>query len=311
MRALPAALSKRHIASNRLARSWSGIAGIGYIGQEAATGRDDSDDTAAHELGHNLGRNHAPCGGAAGADANFPYAGAKIGSWGYNAINKALLNPATYVDLMSYCNPAWVSDYNYKAVQTRLETAAFIPAQGPAMYAPVVLVAGTIRNGEVTLKPVHRLVAAPSQQLDGAWAVRLATRDGQQKVYPFTPAEVADAEDGELHFTLTLPDPGPLAAVEVLHGATTLKRAVSVASEAAMPVLEPAGPDAVRLTWDALQFSSAEIAHLANDGTRTTLALWLSGGEALIRTDGLSGGRFEVSLSDGVTATRRVLVTER
>ncbi|MBS1148827.1 MAG: hypothetical protein H6Q89_525 [Myxococcaceae bacterium] len=306
--------------SNRNYYGWvkvgygSGIAGIGYVGQEAATGRDDSDDTAAHELGHNLGRNHAPCGGVAGADPSYPYAGGKIGSWGYNAVNKMLLNPATYADLMSYCNPAWVSDYSYKAVQTRLETQAFIPGGGPAMYAPVVLVAGTIRNGsEVSLRPVHRMIDAPSTRLDGAWAVRLVTLDGQQKVYPFTPDEIADADDRELHFTLNLPDPGPLAAVEVLLGSKTLQRALNLGADALAPApsLRLAGPDAVRLTWDPQQFHSAEIAHLADDGERTTLGLWLTGGDMRIATDGLTGGRFEISLSDGVGSSRQVVFSER
>src|SRR5690606_24359125 len=68
----------------------AGVAGIGYIGQEASVGRDDSISTAQHELGHNMGRNHAPCGGAAGADANYPYANARLGSWGYDAVNRRL-----------------------------------------------------------------------------------------------------------------------------------------------------------------------------------------------------------------------------
>jgi hypothetical protein len=303
--------------SNRNYYGWvkvaygSGIAGIGYIGQEAATGRDDSDDTAAHELGHNLGRNHAPCGGVAGPDANFPYAGGKIGSWGYNAVSKTLLNPATFADLMGYCNPAWVSDYNYKAVQTRLETQAFVATQGPAMYAPVVLVAGSIRGEEVTLRPVHQMVAAPSTRLDGAWAVRLVTLDGTQTVHAFTPDEIADVEDGELHFTLNLPDPGALAGIEILHGPKVMKRVLSTRAPAPDAALQRAGPDAVRLTWNAQLFGSAEVAHLAEDGTRTTLGLWLEGGDVLIRTDGLTGGRFEVSVSDGVSAARRVVMSER
>ncbi len=290
----------------------SGIAGIGYVGDEAATGRDDSDDTAAHELGHNFGRNHAPCGGVAGADANFPHAGGKIGTWGYNAITKTLLNPATYVDLMSYCNPVWISDYTYRAVQTRLETQAFVAPGGPAMYVPVVLVAGVIRNGtEVTLRPVHQMVAARSANQDGAWAVRLVTRDGQQVVVPFTPVEVADSEDGEHHFTFTVPDPGSLVAVEVLNGSTVLQRTLSQATDVPTPVLKAVGSNAVQLSWDARQFGSAQIAHLATDGTRTTLALWLTDGAALVRTDGLVGGRFEVSLSDGVRSTRSVVELHR
>ena len=283
----------------------SGIAGIGYIGQEAATGRDDSLETAAHELGHNMGRPHAPCGGAAGPDPGYPYAGGKIGSWGYDATAKALISPTTFTDLMGYCSPAWTSDYNYKAVQTYLEASPYIPPTAPAMYSPVLLVAGAIRNGAVILAPVHRLVATASAPADGPWALVLHTADGRELVHPFSPLEVADSD--EAHFSLRVADPGPLVSLEVLHGLEVVRRVATLGGEAPAPSLTRLDPTSLHLTWDASRFSSAEIAHLAEDGTRTTLSLWLSGGDAVIRTDGLPPGRFEVSLSDGLAATRRVL----
>jgi hypothetical protein len=42
-----------------------GIAGLGYLSQHVAIGLDGYASVAAHELGHNFGINHAPCGGAA------------------------------------------------------------------------------------------------------------------------------------------------------------------------------------------------------------------------------------------------------
>jgi PKD repeat protein len=285
----------------------SGIAGIGYIGQEAATGRDDSQETVAHELGHNMGRQHAPCGGVAGPDQSYPYAGAKIGSWGYDATNKQLLNPASYTDLMGYCNPAWTSDYNYKAVQTFLEAAPFITGGGASMYAPVLLVAGAIHaNGELSLQPVHRLVAAQTADTDGAWAVVLHTVDGRELVHPFSPVELSEGDDR--HFNLLLPDPGALASMEVVHGTQVVRRIAALGGDAPLPTLTRVDASSVKLTWDARRFASATLAHLADNGTRTTLSLWMSGGEAVVRTDGLSGGHFEVSLSDGLASTRRVLV---
>ncbi|MEZ4586855.1 MAG: CARDB domain-containing protein [Gemmatimonadales bacterium] len=58
-------------------------------------------------------RHHGPlraCGGVASPDPSYPYAGAKIGVWGLDLSTLALKSPATYVDLMSYCSPEWVSD---------------------------------------------------------------------------------------------------------------------------------------------------------------------------------------------------------
>ena len=41
--------------------------------------------TYVHELGHGQGLRHAPCGNPAGPDPDYPYAGAKIGVWGYDS----------------------------------------------------------------------------------------------------------------------------------------------------------------------------------------------------------------------------------
>lgn len=76
--------------------------------------------TFSHELGHNHGRNHAPCGGASGADGSYPYSGALIGSWGYDRDEQELLDPANHRDFMSYCDPSWVSDYTYQAFLERI-----------------------------------------------------------------------------------------------------------------------------------------------------------------------------------------------
>ncbi len=76
--------------------------------------------TFAHELGHNHGRNHAPCGGAAGADSSYPYSGALIGSWGYDFLTGSLIDPSQYRDFMSYCGPEWVSDYSFQAYIERI-----------------------------------------------------------------------------------------------------------------------------------------------------------------------------------------------
>jgi hypothetical protein len=75
---------------------------------------------------------HAPCsrgGSIDGADTRFPYAGAKIGVWGWDSRSAKLMSPMTYVDLMSYCEPTWISDYNYAKIATRakaVNSAAFI-----------------------------------------------------------------------------------------------------------------------------------------------------------------------------------------
>lgn len=101
------------------------IAGTGDPGSRAAIGLgfpQFAAETATHEVGHNHGRQHAPCGGAQGVDPSYPYGGAGIGVWGYDIVTDQLFNPSQYTDMMGYCNPTWVSDYTFKALFSRVKS---------------------------------------------------------------------------------------------------------------------------------------------------------------------------------------------
>jgi hypothetical protein len=99
----------------------SGIAGMATwaAARTPAIGWDrlpSASGVMAHEVGHNLGRSHAPCGGAGGPDASYPHPGGSIGVWGLDVAALLLKNPATHYDLMGYCDPDWVSDFNWSAM---------------------------------------------------------------------------------------------------------------------------------------------------------------------------------------------------
>lgn len=79
--------------------------------------------TMPHEVGHNHGRNHAPCstaGTISGVDPNYPYANGALGSWGYDARTKLLIDPTKSTDIMGYCSNQWMSDYTYSGITTRV-----------------------------------------------------------------------------------------------------------------------------------------------------------------------------------------------
>jgi hypothetical protein len=92
--------------------------------------------TAAHEVGHTMGRNHAPCGGPSGVDPGYPYSGAGIGVWGYDAIAGELKDPGDYTDVMGYCDTQWISDYTYEGIFERISYVNTLSAatNAPRLY---------------------------------------------------------------------------------------------------------------------------------------------------------------------------------
>ncbi|GAC1351032.1 MAG: hypothetical protein NVSMB1_00200 [Polyangiales bacterium] len=116
------------------------VAGLGFLAPpgesfpRAAAGLDIAGIPASelakiirHEIGHNHGRQHLPCGITAGPFDPSPYAGGLSGGFGYDSITKSL-TPPTAGDVMGYCNPTWISDYTYNALFTRIASVNGAPA---------------------------------------------------------------------------------------------------------------------------------------------------------------------------------------
>jgi len=289
----------------------SGVAGMGYIGFPVAVGMDTSVNVASHELGHNFGLRHAPCGGASGVDANYPYTNGVIGSWGYNLGTGALYSPTGYRDLMTYCNPPWVSDYNYAIVHALLEPP-FGRAVIPAPARPALLVSGTIdRHGAIRLHPLQRVVRPVPVHGPGSHWLVVERIGGGTSAYPFTPVEVGCGPDAGRtgHFALTIPDPGPMSRLAVELAGRTLHeiRATAAAGAAADPSLTLADAGGqLTIGWDHSLFRYATVTHVG--ATRTTLGLWLEGGRATLPARDLPpGGHFEVNLINGLDVRRVTL----
>jgi len=106
-----------------------GSIGLGFAGDKAV-------GTLVHEVGHAHGRRHAPCGLSPNqeSDPGYPYSGGVLGVWGYDLNRKILIDPNEYKDLMSYCDPRWISDYQYKELFDRIsyvnQLAFRIPSSG-------------------------------------------------------------------------------------------------------------------------------------------------------------------------------------
>ena len=137
--------------------------GLGYPGESAA-------DTFVHEIGHNHGRMHAPCGNVSGADPEYPHGDGRLGVWGYDSVEDALVSPSEFADMMGYCRPRWVSDYTWSALSDRIAwvnaSAYMVPAPGWPQRLRVldVNVGGRARlHGSVS---VDRPSSGPKQKIE-------------------------------------------------------------------------------------------------------------------------------------------------
>lgn len=183
-----------------------------------------STGTMIHEVGHNMGRPHAPCGNPAGPDPGYPrmgdYAEAGIGVQGFNVVTDELYHPfpltqnrwdRPYKDVMSYCWPQWWSDYNW---QNNVERIRAVSSWATGLQRPVASVSALRAHIDatgaswsvVTVDP--RLPTATTQG-----RARVEARDGRDFELGIAAVEVGDAD---AHVVLVpLPEQVNVAAAEL------------------------------------------------------------------------------------------------
>ena len=171
----------------------------------------------AHEIGHNLNLFHAPCGGAAGPDPFYPYEDGSIGVSGFDMSSESLVSPLTW-DLMSYCEPMWISDYSFsRALSHRIALGATIPPASAPVARGLLLWGGLDETGELTLEPAF-VVDAPIKlpEMEGPYTISGESENGSNLFFlSFDIPEYADAEGGSFAFVLPVRAnwPGNLARV--------------------------------------------------------------------------------------------------
>ncbi len=177
--------------------------------------------TVAHELGHNMGLYHAPCGNAGGPDQLFPDHNGRIGSWGYDRERGRLISPYA-PDLMSYCRGGWIGDYHFSnALRHRLDAEGGAAANAPPTQTALVW-GGLDSDGDPFLDPVFIVDAEPSVPPPGSdFRLRGRTADGGEAfALTFDMPEILDVEDGRSAFVFTVPVTwtGTLASISLVGG---------------------------------------------------------------------------------------------
>ncbi|HEV8455031.1 MAG TPA: hypothetical protein VGQ24_09080, partial [Gemmatimonadales bacterium] len=306
----------------------NGVAGVAYVSNpgtfppqvaRAALGWDyipSGSIVAAHELGHNWARNHAPCGGPSGVDLNYPQADGTTGGYGYD-VSTGTVEPPTSSDIMGYCDPKWISEYTYSAVLNYLSPMPPLVQRGPISMAvqPCLVVWGHIRNGELVLEPAFQVNTRPSLPAQaGPYSLQGKASDGASVFsLSFVPSEIADAPGSQQGFAFAVPmssaQASRLASLHlsgrgrpaVLAAATTVAGA-QPATQSETVVVRRLGSGSVGLRWDA----RAHPMIMVRD-TETGEVLSLArGGDVQLSTH---KGQVDLVISDGVKSrVKRVTV---
>ena len=191
---------------------FSDVGGVAILGGRSSASSPFG-DVIAHELGHNMSLQHAPCS-TPDPDPWYPYPDGSIGAAGYDfaghLVNGGGLVEKWRPDLMSYCGPPqWISDYSFnKALDHRLGSVdANMAAMAARPTRTLLLWGGLDADGVPYLDPAFVADAVPSLPPVGAeYSIEGADAAGTPLFsYTFDMPATADAEGEEAGFVIALP----------------------------------------------------------------------------------------------------------
>ena len=264
-------------------------------------------DTLAHELSHNYGRQHVNCGGAANNDGGYPYRDtsgtncvlddAKRGSttlqpyqryYGFDTQSQTPIDPGTTADYMAYRAPFWISDYTWRALFGRINSAAVSATASQeqdataqtraqvAAAASVVYITGSINptantgsldygwvypsaalSQGIRTKLLRNAASQVSENTRAAGSYSLRLRDAAGTLLDeraITLQTTSDGDGGAQPFILTFPAPAAaVARLELVSGGTVLASLTPGSAAPTLNILSPAGGEtidnSITLSW--------------------------------------------------------------
>jgi hypothetical protein len=274
--------------------------GRGYIGGRAAVGLNDG-EIAGHEMGHNFGRGHAPCGDPGGVDPDYPYAGASIGEYGFDTGARQVWRPDIAVDLMSYCRPQWTSDYTYRAVLAdQLKHGAMLAGNAASiLWVRAMLTA----DGSATILPTYTMLGE-ADEIPPETDYRIIMRRADASVAAEYPVAAFTAEeDGYRLYSisawLALAEPSVHSLQLVYKDQPIADYTLAAVEPAGAPQLVQMG-DIITLRWTEADVPTLVRYRAGGASTWTTLGIDVTGGNLAVDSTMLSGGAgyFEVVRGD-------------
>jgi hypothetical protein len=309
--------------------------GCGRMGQPLAAGVFASYNTStlAHEIGHNFGRLHAPCGApAAGSDSGYPtysspqgtpYNSASIGEVGINLLSATPtpIDPKWTFDFMSYCTQDWISPYTFDSILIKLSNAKTVTAKDDG--EPHVVVTGHIDDEGAELSPCWVLevdVTDPGTPGDGPYAIQF--RDADHVIlstHRFDPHVGCGSDQDDCGwFQHILPLAETTAEVVVLDDEDQQIASLSVSPAAPeVVVVQPNGGESwigagpFTVSWTMIDADgdplTANLLYSADDGaTWTPIATGADGQTVEVDGSALAGtpaGRIRIMVTDGFNTT--------
>jgi hypothetical protein len=290
---------------------YGGIAGVGWIGLRESIGLHDSSDgringgnVAAHEVGHNFNRFHAPCG-VSNPDFAYPYSDGRIGQYGFDVSD---FTPILYTvkDFMSYCEPNWISDYTYEGLRRNQLFNGSHQVQSASQ--PVMMVRIRISGDEnYLLEPVYEFDGITSRVVESS-EYEIELLDQNMEVVSRHPVPVMHAEEPDISIdAINAVIPRPTVETSLLrlikNGEILLEKTIQFPVSKAFSNTPPAEPNVeiettgTFLRWDFPQIPAMVRYRGNQDSSWTTLGVDITGGRVQIYPASLPEGKIEFEIT--------------